>query len=162
MKTYLFLSAFCILTISCANKNEKNLVKENETIARAFIEAWNSHDMNKLCALFTDEFFYLEVASGHSYTTNETLSNYGNLTIQGIPDSRFEIVSVVANEKTAAIEWIWKGTNTVGWDFMGIPATGKYFELQGVSIMEIENHKIKRNRDYWDWNTLMQQISASQ
>ena len=45
---------------------------------------------------------------------------------------------------------------------MGIPATGKYFELPGVSVMEIENHKIKRNNDYWDWNTFMRLIGANQ
>ncbi len=147
IKTYPFLSAFCIPTISCANTSEKNRVKrvkENETIARTFIEAWDSKDIDKLCTLFVDDFVYPEVASGHSYTTNEALSNYGNLTIQGIPDSKFEIITLVANEKSAAVEWIWKGTNSVGWDFMGIPATGKYFELPGVSFMEIENRKMKR------------------
>lgn len=43
---------------------------------------------------------------------------------------------------------------------MGIPATGKYFELPGVSVMEIENKKIKRNNDYWEWNTFIRMIGA--
>ena len=160
MRTYLFLSAICILAMSYTNKSDNNPVKENETIAREFIDAWDSHDIDKLCSLFADEFVYLEVASGRNYSIKSNLYSYANLTIVGIPDTKFEIVSVMANEKFAAVEWIWKGTNTVGWDFMEIPATGKYFELPGVSVMEIENQKIKRNSDYWDWNTFMRLIGA--
>ena len=45
---------------------------------------------------------------------------------------------------------------------MGIPATGKYFELPGVSVMEIENGKITQNIDFWDWNSFMRLIGANQ
>ncbi len=162
MKISFILFIICFLTFSFASKIENNLVKENETIAKAFIEAWNLHDMKKLNSLFATEFVYIEVASGRKYYNEEALSNYGNLTIAGIPDTKFEIVSVMANEKFAAVEWIWKGTNSVGWDFMGIPATNKYFELPGVSVMEIENGKITRNSDYWDWNSFMWLIGAGQ
>jgi steroid delta-isomerase-like uncharacterized protein len=161
MKTNLALSVICILAVSFANCSEKKSIHKNEAVARAFIEAWDSHDMNRLNSLFAEEFVYLEVASGRSYSTRDALSNYGNATIAGIPDSKFYVVSVVANEKFAAVEWIWKGTNSVGWDFMGIPATNKYFELPGVSVMEIENQKIKRNSDYWDWNSFMRLIGAN-
>ena len=51
------------------------------------------------------------------------------------------------------VEWIWKGTNPVGWATMGIPATGKYFEIKGESEMKIENDLIRKNSDYWDWRT---------
>lgn len=161
MHTKLLLSAIFILVTSFAFSDKKDHAKENETIARNFIEAWNSHDIDSLNSLFADEFIYLEVASGRSFSTKEGLSNYGNLTIKGIPDSKFEVVSVMANEQFAAVEWIWKGTNSVGWDFMGIPATNKYFELPGVSVIEIKNQKIIRNSDYWDWNSFMRLIGAN-
>ena len=45
---------------------------------------------------------------------------------------------------------------------MGIPATNKYFELKGLSIMEIEKGLIKRNSDYWDWNSFIKGIGADQ
>jgi steroid delta-isomerase-like uncharacterized protein len=161
MKTYLFLS-ICILALSFANKSENNPVKENEAIARELMKAWDSHDTDKLCSLFADEFVYTEMASGNSYSNKYTLSTYFNSTIAGIPDTKVEIIAVMANEKFAAVEWIWKGTNTVGWDFMGIPATNKYFELPGVSVMEIENQKIIRNNDYWEWNTFIRLIGAGE
>ncbi len=88
MKNHLALSVVLILAIFFASCNGAKSVQENESIAKAFIEAWNSHDMNKLNSLFADEFVYHEVASGRSYSTKEALSNYGNLTIAGIPDTK--------------------------------------------------------------------------
>ena len=146
-----------LLLLSC---DEKKVIQQNERIANSFIKAWDSHDATELKNLFAEELFYTEVASGRIYSNKDALASYYTSTISGVPDSKFEVVSVIANEKYAAVEWIWKGTNSVGWDFMGIPATGKYFELPGVSVMEIENQKIKRNSDYWDWNTFMKLIGV--
>lgn len=104
MKLSLAISALCILAMSFTNKSENNPVKENEAIARELMKAWDSHDTDKLCSLFADEFVYTEMASGNCYSTKNTLSNYFNGTIAGIPDTKVEIVTVLANEKFAAVE----------------------------------------------------------
>ena len=149
-----------ITNVGSSHGDENATVKQNESIAQSFIEAWDSHDMNMLNSLFADEFIYTEVTTGRTWTDKDALALYGDGTIAGLPDTRFEVVSVVANEKYAAVEWIWKATNTVGWDYVGIPATGKYFEMPGASVMEIENGKIIWNKDYWDWNTFMQLLGV--
>ena len=48
----------------------------------------------------------------------------------------------------------------MGWPYMNIPATNKYCEVRGVTVMEIENHLIQKNRDYWDWDTFMKGIGV--
>ena len=117
------------------------------SIARSFMKAWDTHDINLLTSLFADEFIYTEVTTGRYYIDKNALALYANASIAGIPDTRFDVVSIVANERFASVEWIWKGTNTVGWPYMGIPATGNYFELPGASVMEIDNGKIIWNKD---------------
>ncbi len=124
--------------------SENAVISQNKSIARKFIKAWDLHNYNKLISLFANEFIYTEIASGRSYTDKESLSMYASATIAGVPDTRFVVISITATKKIAAVEWIWEGTNTVGWPFMGIPATNKYFELPGISVMEIENKNIKR------------------
>lgn len=161
MKANLSLTLLCLVALLFTQCNGNKLAKENEAIAQSFIEAWNSHDAEKLISLFSDEFQYNEVASGRSFTNNEALTSYFERTIAGIPDTKFEVISIFANDNYAAVEWIWKGTNSVGWDYMGIPATGKTIELPGVSVMEIVNGKIIRNSDYWDWNSFMQSIGVA-
>jgi len=160
MKLIKPLSLICLVGIILTGCYQTKTIQQNESIARSFIEAYDTHNANKLTSLFTDKFLYTEVPSGRTYSNSVDLASYMTKTIAGVPDTKFEIVSVIANEEYAAVEWIWKGTNSVGWDFMGIPATGKYFELPGVSVMEIENQKIIRNSDYWDWNTFMQLLGV--
>jgi steroid delta-isomerase-like uncharacterized protein len=68
-------------------------------------------------------------------------------------------VSVTSNDKQLVIEWIFNGTNTVGWP--NIPANNRTFNLKGVSVMEIENGKIKHNREYWDMQTFAKAVGAN-
>jgi len=112
--------------------------------------------------LFAENSIYEEVASGRSYKTREKIAIYIGSTISGIPDTKFETKNILANDSLAVVEWIWKGTNSVGWADMGLPATNKYFELRGLSIMVIKNGLITRNSDYWDWSTFLIGIGAKQ
>ncbi len=54
------VTAFClvgVLTMTSANTLAMNAADENNirTVARAYAEAWNHHDMKALAGLFTDD-----------------------------------------------------------------------------------------------------------
>lgn len=153
---YFIIILLAIAIFGCTNKK----ISENETIARSFSEAWSTHDIEKLTSLFTEDCLYEEVASGNKYTNKKGVEEYVNSIISGVPDTEIEIVTIASNDNMSVVEWIWKGTNSVGWPSMGIPATNKYFELRGVSVMIIENNLIKRNSDYWDWYTFLTSIGV--
>jgi steroid delta-isomerase-like uncharacterized protein len=164
MKTkikYVFPGIFLLFVLifdSCEQQSHQ--AKENKAIAELFIESINKQEIDKLVSLFAEDCLYEEVASGRSYADKKGIAAYITSTLSGIPDSKFEINSIVTNDTMAVIEWTWKGTNTVGWKEMGIPATDKYFEIRGVSVMEIENKHIRRVSDYWDWNTFIKGIGV--
>ena len=46
------------------------------------------------------------------------------------------------------IHWNFKGTHDG--DFFGIPATGKKVDLNGTTLILMENGKIKQEQDYFD------------
>jgi len=164
MKAKLILiSVGIILTCSfCEGQNQKSLIQRNKAVANLFIEYLNLHDVEKFTSLFAENSIYEEVASGRNYKTPEKIAIYIGSTISGIPDTKFETINILANDSLAVVEWIWKGTNSVGWTEMGLPATNKYFELRGLSIMVIKNGLITRNSDYWDWSTFLIGIGANQ
>jgi steroid delta-isomerase-like uncharacterized protein len=158
----LFLTAllsFAIISFSFIDNPKK--ARKNEAIARSFIEAWSEHDADKLLSLFDEHCLYEEVASGRKFKDKEGIKAYLENTIQGTPDSEFKVVSIIANEDMATVEWVWKATNTVGWEAMGIPATNKYFEVRGVSVMTIKKNLIWKCSDYWDWGTFMKGIGVN-
>ncbi len=137
---------------------QPGVIKDNEVLARNFAESGTLERYEKLPTLFAEEGIYLEMPSGRKFTGREEIRNHGSATLSGIPDTRTEVISVVANEKTAVVEWTMSGTNTVGWP--NIPASGKSFRLPVVWIMEIEDGLIVRIRDYWDWQTFHSAVSS--
>ncbi|MBN1791964.1 MAG: nuclear transport factor 2 family protein [Bacteroidales bacterium] len=164
MKTKFLFTGIGIYLIfsSCAGQNTSSLIRKNENIAKSFIEYLNAHDVDKFITLFAENCVYEEIASGRSYKTREKIAIYIRSTLSGIPDTKFETVNILAKDSLAVVEWIWKGTNSVGWTDMGLPATNKYFELRGLTIMVIKNGLITRNSDYWDWNSFLIGIGAKQ
>lgn len=160
MKTQikLFVSIYLgiFMVIGCHAQSQKVVL--NSKIAESFISTLNRQNYDQFTDLFSENATYEEVCSGRFYTGKTEIKNYIVGTINGIPDTKFELISVTADEKHAAVEWIWVGTNSVGWPQMNIPATNKSIKLKGISIMKIENGKITANRDYWDWNSFMKEL----
>ena len=131
--------------------------KKNEAIARSFVECWSADKYHHLPALFAEQCEYIEICSGRTWIAPAGILGYAEATLSGIPDCHTRVVSVVANEQMAAVEWIMAGTNTVGWP--NIPASGKTFSLKVLSIMEIEDGLIVKNRDYWDVESFLRAVS---
>ena len=152
--TYFIIILLAITILGCTN----NKIRQNETIARSFAEAWSTHDIDKFTSLFAEDCLYEEVATGKKYENKKAIAEWASNTISGFPDTEIEIVSIITSDNMATIEWIWKATNTVGW--LGIPPNNKYFEFRAVSVMVIEDNLIKRNRDYWDLNTFLKGIGV--
>lgn len=162
MKQIFFLSVLllCSTLTSISNEKHEKKIRQNEVLVNSFIEALNVKDMDKLTSLFIDDGTYEEVCSGRFHKGKKAISAYIAATLEGIPDSKFELVSISCSANHAMFEWIWKGTNSVGWPAMKLPPTSKHLELRGVSVMDIENGRIRANRDYWDWNSFMKGIGA--
>jgi len=152
----IYIICFSLL-LSCSNElNQK--VNQNESLAKSFILYWDRHDTEKLISLFADSCLYEEVATGRKFYDKNGIAGYATGTLSGIPDSKFEILTISAADSIAFVEWIWSGTNSVGWPDMGILPSNKQFNLRGISVMVIKDNKIVRNSDYWDWNSFIQRI----
>lgn len=161
MKTILtirfFLFLFLMIFLTNCHSSRKT-IQQNKAVVRNYINAWTAHDVEKITALFTENGLFEEVGTGRKLSGREEIAAYAASTLSGVPDSKFIIVTLLADEESAMVEWVWKGTNSVGWPEMGIPATNKYFELKGVSVMKIKNKMIVRNSEYWDWSMFMKGI----
>lgn len=116
MKQMLFLTflLLCITSTGTSNEKHDKKIRQNKELVSNFIEALNSYDTDKFVSLFSEDGIYEEVCSGRLHKGRESIASYISATIQGIPDSKFEIVTSVADDNHATVEWIWTGTNTVG------------------------------------------------
>lgn len=126
--------------------------------ARAYIEAWNAHDTDRI-----DETF----AEGGTYTdpnlpdgvSGPALAGYVNGLLSAFPDLSFELTNLYeVGPDTAVVEWVMKGTNKGS--LMGLPPTARSIALPGVDIIETADGGIKSVRGYYNSGTMMAQLDA--
>ena len=65
-----------------------------------------------------------------------------------LPDVNWYIEHMVSKGNIVVVEWTFTGTHK--YEFLGIPATNKKVDVQGVSIFHIESGKVKLLKDYWN------------
>ena len=130
------------------------MTSNNDNLLKQLIEAENSHDIEKLLTLLTDDIVFEDVTL---VTEGKDAFKQGYTAfITAVPDFKIEPKSWVTNNKSFALEMVFTGTQKG--DLPSLPATGKSFSIRGCSFGEFENGKIKGRRDYWDLVTLREQL----
>jgi steroid delta-isomerase-like uncharacterized protein len=127
-----------------------------ERVLEAWAMAWSSHDTEKVLSLFTDDCVYEDVTFGAISRGKEELRTFVDGVFAGIPDLKVDLTTHFAAGTWAGMEWVMSGTHKG--DFPGMPATGKRFSIRGVTILELQAGKIRRNSDYWDAAGVMRQV----
>jgi steroid delta-isomerase-like uncharacterized protein len=144
---------YCILSLYMF------LRRINMNIDNDVIAAWNAHDPDKILSFFSDDVLYEDLAIGKTMHGKQELAEFIKLTLNDIPDFHIEATSLIVSGDWVASEAIMSGTMAHS-SIPGIPATGKSFSLRAASIMELSNGKIRRETDYYNAITMMQQIGA--
>ena len=129
-----------------------------EKLYRKYIAAWLARDIEAVVSFFVEDCIYEDVALGALNRGKNEVRTFVQATLTAIPDFKIEPKSVFATVDRLASEWIMTGTQTG--DFPGLPATGKSFSVPVASIMEFQNGKIRRNTDYWNLASFLQQVGA--
>ncbi len=88
----------------------------------------------------------------------DSMKAYYNNFLIGLSDISFTIKDIFGMENKLVKHWNFKGTHTGL--FFGIPATGKKVDLDGVTLVRMENGKIAAERDFFDNLEFMQQLNV--
>jgi steroid delta-isomerase-like uncharacterized protein len=132
------------------------MATSNDNLLKQHIETENSHDVEKVLTLLTDDVVFEDVPSGIVMKGKDGFKQIYPTFITAAPDFKLEPKAWVTDDKSFAIEMVYSGTQKG--DFAGLPGTGKRFSIRMCSFGEFENGKIKGRRDYWDLLTLRKQL----
>ena len=121
-------------------------------IADGWIAAWNSHDAEKVAAIFTTDVLYEDVTFGAVNHGSAELRKFTASIFEAVPDAKFELANSSEDRRHGSIEWIFSGTDH------GLYKTGKRFSVRGVSTIDLRSGKISRNLDYYDAASIMRQV----
>ena len=143
-----------LVSLAAAASPDRTAAATGSTIAAKWIAAWNSHDPDKMLAVFTDDVFYEDVAYGEVSHNHAELRKFAADEFDAVPDLELKLVRASINNGHGTIEWSFSGTDK------GIYKTGKRFTVRGVSVIDVHNGKIARSLDFYDSGTIMRQLGV--
>ena len=127
------------------------------TMQRAY-DLINARDLDGFGDLLSDDFVEHEDLSGLPQT-KEGVKEFFRANYAAFPDLRFEADDIIASGDRVAARFRMTGTNDG--EFMGMPATGKKVDAQGVDIVRFDENGI--GVEHWgvfDAMTMMQQLGV--
>ena len=124
----------------------------------AYTDAWNRHDGAAIASFFLPDGVYEDTTMHVRNEGHEAIRRFvENFAEEFSSDYRFVFVGPpIITDSAYAGEWVVSGTN----DRSGpaFPATGKKYEIRGVSIGTIRDGRLNENHDYWDMATFLGQV----
>ena len=122
-------------------------------VAQAWMDAWNSHDPDKVIDVYTEDAVLEDVALGAVSRGLAEIRDFAVYTFTAIPDIHFDLVGSTVKDGHGTIEWIVIGTDTGAFG-----GTGKSFSVRGVSVIDVHGTRLTRDTLYWDMATLLREI----
>jgi steroid delta-isomerase-like uncharacterized protein len=129
---------------------------DNENLLRQLIEAENSHNIERLVSLLTDDVIIEDIPLGVVMKGKDGVRQGYAGFLKVTPDFKIELKSWITTDKLFALEAIFSGTQRG--DLPGLPARGKTFSNRVCSFGKFENGKMKERRDYWDSASMVKQL----
>lgn len=128
---------------------------EITTMMHELLEAWNDHDSVRAAQFYAEDYYGVDVAQSEPQIGRGARVRVLDAYIRAFPDLHFSGETLVDGDRAALI---WTMTGTQRGPILGIPATGRYVEIRGVSILQIVNGKIARGTTVWDTAGLLRAL----
>jgi steroid delta-isomerase-like uncharacterized protein len=128
------------------------------TIHREIADLWNQRNWDGIRDLLHPEYSYTG-GDGKEMTGGPQvgLAIY-KMFATGFPDGTLEVKHVYTQGNLAIAEMVGRGTQRG--EFMGVAPTGKPVEIVICNVIELQDGKARREREYMDMLTILTQIGV--
>ena len=131
---------------------------ENKAVVRRWIDGWNTQGVDAVDALFSPDFQDRQIAPGGGPVTLESFKERLRTLDSMIGPGEFEEQEMIAEGDQVMVRWILRGTHSG--PFLGLPATGRAFSVDGVNIFRIAGGRIVERWSFFDVTALLAQLGA--
>lgn len=150
-----------LINIGCASNQNPEPAKTDSVAAniKMYTHTWDEIMNKGKLDMFNDSNFTKDVvmhASPNDVVGIDSARAYYANFLTGFSDITFTIKDVFGQGNKLVKHWNFKGTHTG--TFFGIPATGKKVEVEGVTLVRMQDGKIAEERDFYDNLDFMQQL----
>jgi steroid delta-isomerase-like uncharacterized protein len=157
LKLYIFFIASILITVGCTtHANDK--ADPVEANIKMYTHTWDEIINKRNLAMFNDSNFTSNVVmhTNPDIVGIDSAKAYYKNYLTGFSNIQFTIVDVFGQGDKLVKHWNFKGTHTGM--FFGIPPTGKNVNIDGVTLVRMENGKIAEERDFVDNYDLLNQL----
>jgi steroid delta-isomerase-like uncharacterized protein len=130
----------------------KRAAAADKSVGQKWIEGWNSPDPEILISAFTSDGIYEDVTFGLKKQGSDELRDLHKFFHHSVDGLYVKLIASYVSNGHGTIEWMFGGKD------VGVFETGKPFEVQGVSVIQVRGGRIARNLDYYDAATIMKQV----
>lgn len=134
----------------------KTSTAKSKPTGQQIIDAWNSRVDEVILPFYTYDYVVEDITAGRVREGWEGLRQWTKSVFTAFPNLHYTLVDCVEKEDKLVLHWLAKG-NHQG-PLMKIPATGKNVFIHGMSILQLENGKIKYGQVMWDLAGVLRQI----
>jgi steroid delta-isomerase-like uncharacterized protein len=134
-----------------------------EDFAERWLDAWNSHDPERVLDLMDEDCVYDDSAWPRTMRSHADVREFLGWTWRALPDLRFEPEAgpfVHPTEPKAAYYWRGYATHTGPLDPPGLAPTGRRIEMEGGDFHEYRDGKLVRVRIVFDMADTMRQLGV--
>ena len=128
-----------------------------------FVAAWNSHEVEQLLSLMTDDVVYDDASWPTQMHGHGDVRAFLESTWRAVPDLAFTHEGIVlldpSGTKTARY-WHGTATQTGFWDPPGLKPGGRRFSFHGATFLESRDDKLCRIRVVYDVASVMRQLGV--
>ena len=165
-KRLLFLLTIIFATLMSCNNPQADSAKQTnaDSVAaniKMYSHVWDEIINKRKLEMFNDRNFTQNVvmhASPADVVGIDSARAYYANYLRGFSDISFTVKDVFGMDNKLVKHWNFKGTHTGV--FFGIPATNKKVDIDGVTLVRMENGKIAEERDFLDNLEFMQQLGV--
>ena len=129
--------------------------------ATRWLDAWNSHEVDQLLALMTEDVEYRDDAWPKPMRGHADVREYLEASWRAFPDMTFELLSgpyVIPGEPRAAFHWRGRATHTGPLEPPGFAPTGRRWEQDGVDFHEYRDGRVCKLRITFDMLSVSRQL----
>lgn len=129
-----------------------------QEISDAFVEAYNTGDVDRIDEYVTEDFVCHHLAGGGELTGADEYKERIHELRDAFPDLRMSEELLVVDGERGSGHYRWGGTHEG--EMAGIPATGKTVDTTSLSLMRIEGERMAEMWVYGDGQGLMRQLGV--
>jgi steroid delta-isomerase-like uncharacterized protein len=134
-----------------------------EDFGQRFLDAWNSHDADKVVACMAEDIVYDDDAWPTTMRAHADVRAFLEYLWRAFPDLHFEVVDgPYIDPEAPKAAWYWRGvaTHSGPLDPPGVAATGERLEFHGGQFDEYRDGKLVRLRIVMDMADAMRELGV--